>query len=205
MLSGEVEQVPLMYRMKKEVRTVTDEAIITLLESRDESALRAIEQQYGGPSRNIACQILGSEEDAQEVFQDTLIRVWNAIPPEKPENFFAYLCTVVRRLSYNRRNMQRAEKRGGGQQALALDELHEITADSDVEDTVAEHLLNDAVNRFLVGCSQDARTVFIQRYGNLRSVAEIADAYKISESKVKVTLLRTRKKLRAYLKKEGLI
>ena len=184
---------------------MTDEAIISLLEMRDESALRAIERQYGGPSRNIACQILGSEEDAQEIFQDTLLRIWNAIPPEKPENLFAYLCTVVRRLAYNKREMQRAEKRGGGQQALALDELREITDASDVEDAVSEHMLQDAVNRFLAGCTADARTIFIQRYGNLRSVAEIADAYQISESKVKVTLLRTRKKLRTYLKKEGFL
>ena len=188
------------------MKTVSDDAIISLLEQRDESALRAIEQQYGGAGRHIASQILGSEEDAQEVFQDTLLRIWNAIPPERPQNLFAYLCTVLRRLSYNKREKNIAEKRGGGQQALALDELAEITADTQsVEDIVSEHLLQDAVNQFLSGLKPEAQAIFIQRYGNLRSVAFIADAYDISESKVKVSLLRTRKKLHAFLKKEGLL
>ncbi len=185
---------------------MTDEAIITLLENRDESALLAIERRYGGAGRNLAAQILGNEEDAQEVFQDTLMRIWNAIPPEHPESLFSYLCTVLRRISYNRREKARTEKRGGGQQALVLDELSEITADStDVEEIVSEHLLRDAVNQFLAGLKPEARSVFIQRYGNQRPVQQIADLYGLSESKVKVTLLRTRKKLRAYLKKEGLL
>lgn len=185
---------------------MTDDAIVSLLERRDESALCAIERQYGGAGRNIAAQILGNEQDAQEVFQDTLLRLWNAIPPERPENLFAYLCTVLRRISYNRREKQLAEKRGGGQQALVLDELCEITADSqNVEEAVTEHLLDEAVNSFLAVSKPEARAVFIQRYGNQRSVEQIAEMYGISESKVKVTLLRMRKKLRAYLTKEGLL
>lgn len=185
---------------------MTDEAIISLLEHRDESALLAIERQYGGAGRNIAAKILGSEEDAQEAFQDTLMRIWNAIPPERPANLFAYLCTVLRRISYNLREKQLAEKRGGGQHTLVLDELSEITADSrNIEDIVSEHLLDEAVNRFLAGLKPDARSVFIQRYGNQRSVQQIAELYAMTESKVKVTLLRTRKKLRAYLNKEGLL
>ena len=185
---------------------MTDEAIISLLEHRDERALRAIERQYGGAGRNIAAQILGSEEDAQEAFQDTLLRLWNAIPPERPENLFSYLCTVLRRISYNKREKQIAEKRGGGQRALVLDELAGVTADSrNVEDILSARLLGEAVNGFLAGLKPDARSVFIQRYGNQRSVAQIAELYEMSESKVKVTLMRTRKKLRAYLKKEGLL
>lgn len=203
--SCEIEQVPFQSD-RKEVKTVTDDAIISLLEQRDESALRAIERQYGGAGRSIAAQILGNEQDAQEVFQDTLMRLWNAIPPERPDSLFSYLCTVLRRLAYNRRAGQNAEKRGGGQRALVLDELSDITADSTaLEDIVSEHLLTEAVNRFLSGLKPDARAVFIQRYGNQRPVQQIAELYEMSESKVKVTLLRTRKKLRAYLKKEGLL
>jgi len=185
---------------------MSDDAIISMLEQRDESALRAIEQQYGSAGRHIAAQILGSDEDAQEVFQDTLLRIWNAVPPEHPQNLFAYLCTVLRRLSYNRREKNIAEKRGGGQKALALDELDEVTAGcQNVEDIVSERLLQEAVNQFLSGLKPEAQAIFIQRYGNLRSVAFIADAYDISESKVKVSLMRTRKKLQSFLKKEGLL
>jgi len=185
---------------------VTDDAIVLLLEQRDEAALREIELQYGGAGRNIAAQILGNEEDAQEIFQDTLMRLWNVIPPEHPDNLFAYLCTVLRRLAYNRQRVQNAQKRGKGQHTLVLDELHDVTADTqNVEEIVDTHLRQEAMNRFLEGLKREARIVFIQRYGNMRSVTEIAGLYNMSESKVKVTLMRTRKKLKAYFEKEGLL
>ena len=185
---------------------MNDEEIISLLELRDESALSAIERKYGGAGRNIASQILGNEQDAQEIFQDTLMRLWNAIPPERPDNLFSYLCTVLRRIAFNRREASFAEKRGGGQLALVLDELAGIIADSqNVEDIVSGHLLTEAVNSFLAGLKPDARVVFIQRYGNQRAVQQIAELYGMSESKVKITLMRTRLKLRNYLEKEGFL
>jgi len=61
----------------------------------------------------------------------------------------------------------------------------------------------DAINRFLETVSPDARTVFIQRYGNDRPVKEIAEMYRMKQSAVLVSLMRTRKKLRVWLKKEG--
>ena len=185
---------------------MTDEAIVLLFEQRDESALRETEAKYGGAGRHIAAQILGNEEDAQEIFQDTLMRLWNVIPPERPDDLFAYLCTVLRRQAYNRQRVQTAQKRGQGQHTLVLDELREITADSQsVEEIVDARFRQDAMNRFLEGLKRDARIIFMQRYGNMRSVTEIADLYGMSESKVKVTLMRTRKKLKSYLEKEGLL
>ncbi len=205
MWSGEVERENRFHINRKEVKNVTDQEMIALLQERNERGLQEIAARYGSEGRHIAANILKNEADAQEVFQDALMRLWNAIPPEHPENLFAYLCTVVRRLAFNRQKMQNADKRGNGQQPLLLEELSEITDGSNVEETVSMHLLQAAVNRFLEKCSVDARTIFIQRYGNAKAVAEIAALYHISESKVKVTLFRTRKKLQQFLRKEDLL
>ena len=67
---------------------------------------------------------------------------------------------------------------------------------------VEQRELRDAVERFLRTLKPDVRAIMIQRYVNLHSVREIAEAYQISESKVKITLMRTRKKLRSFLEKE---
>lgn len=183
---------------------MTDEAIIKLLNARDEAGLRAVEEKYGKSARRIAAKILGSEEDAQEVFQDSLMRLWNVIPPEHPDDLNAYLCTILRNLAFNRRDTQLTQRRGGGQRPLLLDELREVTADSrSVEEEVSARLLSEAINRFLAGLKPEVRTVFMQRYGNMRPIAEIAAGFHLTESNVKVTLMRTRRKLRAYLKKEG--
>ena len=55
----------------------------------------------------------------------------------------------------------------------------------------------------LDGLSSDARTIFVERYTRLTPVSEIAGKFGVSESKVKITLMRVRKKLKTYLKKEG--
>ena len=53
--------------------------------------------------------------------------------------------------------------------------------------------------------AKDARVIFVRRYWYLNSCREIADAYRMSESKVRVTLTRTRRKLKAFLEKEDAI
>ena len=181
-----------------------DRDILALLEARDESALKALSAQYGGACRNLAAQILHSEEDAQEVFNDALMAVWRAVPPAMPDDLFAYLITAVRRLAYQRLEKRNAKKRGGGLSALSLDAVPEQMhpAEGSVEPLIDAMLLQEAVTRFLNRLSPDARTIFVHRYTNGKSVAEIAEAFQISQSKVTVTLMRTRRKLKQFLKEE---
>ena len=63
---------------RKEVMTLTDRQILRLLQSRDETALRELTAQYGTQCRKLACRLLGSEEDAAEVWNDALS------PPKRP-------------------------------------------------------------------------------------------------------------------------
>ena len=63
----------------------TDEQqILELFTARDEAALTVLAEQYGGACRKIAAQILGSEQDAEEILNDALLRMWNTIPPHRP-------------------------------------------------------------------------------------------------------------------------
>ena len=184
---------------------MTDRQILTLLQKRDESALRALTAQYGGACKKLAMRILHSEQDAEEVWNDALLQVWSAVPPAAPKSFGAYLHTTVKRLSLNRAEQKQAKKRGGGQAALSLENLpeHAQPARNAVEETVGAIFLNDAVNRFLQSLSPDACTIFVQRYGNGKSIAEIADMYQISRNKAALSLMRTRIKLKKYLNEEG--
>lgn len=60
------------------------------------------------------------------------------------------------------------------------------------------------VNRFLEGLPEPERRVFVCRYWYLDSIADIAQRYDFTESKVKTTLHRTRQKLSRQLEKEGM-
>lgn len=187
----------------KAVSVITEEQIIALLNRRDETALRQIRRQYGGICLKTAMQIIHNKQDAEEILNDALLRIWNAIPPEQPDDFTAYLCTVVRRLALNRQAQSRTAKRGSGIAPLCADAAEQIPAPSRVEQLVEEQLMLAALQKFLDTLSAETRIIFVQRYGAQRTIPEIARMYRLTESKVGVTLMRTRKKLRQYLKEEG--
>ena len=63
----------------------------------------------------------------------------------------------------------------------------------------------ELISRYLRGCPDFERQVFLMRYYFGMSASGIAKRMKCGESKVKMTLLRTREKLAAYLTKEGIM
>ena len=183
-----------------------DTGIIRLYEIRNEQAISETQSKYAALCGKIAQRILGDPLDAEECVSDVLMQTWNSIPPAHPDNLPAFLTVLTRNAALTRYRDDSRQKRGGGQVLLLLDELADCVAGSDsVEDAVDGRILKDALSRFLDGLSADARTIFVRRYISMLPVNEIAAEYGLSESKVKVTLMRTRKKLREYLRKEGLL
>ena len=183
---------------------MTDEMIVELYWQRDERAIQETEMAYGGYIRYVAYAILHDESDADEITNDTYLKAWNSIPPQRPQPLKAFLGRIARQLSLNRAEYNTAEKRGGSQYPLALDELLECIADKDTApDAVDLIALRDALNAFLRTLPSDARRMFIRRYWYMDSIADIAWTFAASESRVKSTLARARAKLRKTLEKEG--
>lgn len=185
---------------------MNDEQIITLFQNRNEEALVETEKKYGTACRKSAGKILSSQQDVEECVNDALMQAWNAIPPQHPPNLAAFLITLTRNIALNHWKHEHRIKRGGGQITLVLDELSDcIHTSEDIEETTDKRALVQSMEAFLDALNYDARTVFVQRYIAMLSIHEIAEKYQLSESKVKVTLMRVRKKLRKHLKQEGWI
>ena len=181
-----------------------DNRIIDLYWAREEQALTETERKYGGYCRTIARNILKIHEDAEECVNDAYMRAWNSIPPKKPENLRTFLGRMVRNLALDRCERARAQKRGGGQYALALEEMEEcVPSASDTEQSVDGALLSQLLNDFLAGMKPEARNIFMRRYWYLSSVKDIAAEFGFSESKVKMSLHRSREELKKFLIKEG--
>ncbi|MBQ4139843.1 MAG: sigma-70 family RNA polymerase sigma factor [Clostridia bacterium] len=178
-----------------------DERIIELFFARDERALRESEAAYGKYCRAIAKNILDSDEDADEVFNDTLLRAWNTIPPEEPKLLKVYLGTVTRNLSLDRYRKMTAEKRGGCEVSLCLEEAEEFLADTSDEFEKGE--LSRLLNDFLRLLPERECDIFVRRYFYCDSTAEIARRFGLREANVLVILSRTRKKLKEALRKGG--
>ena len=184
---------------------MNDSDLIALYFSRDESAAAETQKRFGGYCYTIAYNILGSAEDAEECVNDVLLRLWTHIPPAKPENLYAYIASVTRSAACSRLAAGKAQKRGGGEIPLVLDELRDCTAPDTVEQQLDRRRLSEAIGRFLGTLGPQHRIIFVQRYWYCCPVDEIAEELEITKSKVTVTLMRTRKKLRTYLEKEGFL
>ncbi len=181
-----------------------DSIIIKLYNKRDERAIEESSKKYGNYCYIIAYNILADEQDAEECLDDTWLGAWNSIPPAQPKNLRLYLSKITRNLSLEKYRNKTREKRGGGEVALALDEIGELTAvTAGVEDEVTERELGQAINRFLRSLSRRERNIFLRRYYYLDSVSDIARRFDMRQDNVLVTLSRTRKKLKEYLEGEG--
>ena len=181
-----------------------DSRIIALYWQRDESVLEITRRRYGAYCREIAWQILNSREDAAECENDTYLRAWQRMPPDRPTRLRAYLGAITRRLALDRWRARHAHKRGGGEVALSLEELGECvgTARSAAEEAEGA-ALSAMLSDFMRALPADVCDVFLRRYWYLDSVEQIARRYGYSRSKVKMMLKRTRDQLRACLEKEG--
>ena len=145
--------------------------------------------------------MLGSEQDAEECVNDALLRAWNIIPPHRPVALGAFLAKIVRGLAIDRLRAREADKRGGGEYLLSLEELSECVGGTDT--AFEQGALTDAIGHYLRTLSPEARWMFLRRYFDFESVKDIARAANCTQSKVKSTLARARKGLRVYLEKEG--
>lgn len=181
-----------------------DARIIDLYWQRDESAISETAAKYGKYLHSISYGILRNEEDAEECVSDTYAGAWQAMPPHRPSVLSAFLGKITRRISISLWRKRSAEKRGGGETALALDELEEcVSGEGDAESEAERRELREKLNAFLRALPPTERQVFLRRYWYMDPVADIAGRFACSESRIRSMLYRTRKKLRAMLEEEG--
>ena len=181
-----------------------DQKIIALFWARNEQALSESEKKYEKYCRYIAHRILGNEEDTAEIVNDTRLKLWNTRPPVRPVSLKAYVGKICRQLALDRYDERTAQRRGGGEVPLLLDELAECIPDGDDGRDFGESIaLRSAIDAFLASLEGRTRRIFVRRYWYAASISEIAEEYGMKESAVAMLMLRTRKKLKEFLQKEG--
>ena len=184
---------------------MNDVEIVNLYWQRSEHAIEETARKYGRYCHTIAYNILGSREDAEECVDDTYLSAWNSMPDKRPERLSPFLGRITRNFALKKVERQNAAKRGGGEAALALDELEEcVPSGYDLEQEIETRELGRAIDAFLRQLPEKEQLVFISRYWYLAGEREIAEKYGLTRSGVNAMLRRTRNKLKSWLIKEGL-
>lgn len=162
--------------------------------ARDEEALRETARLYEPLCMHIALNILAVRQDAEECVNDTWLRAWNHIPPDRPRSMAAYLGTIVRNLAINRWRARRNRAL-----TVDLDELRETIPMT--EEDAGE--LPGLLGAFLARCDSLDRRLFVGRYWYARPVRDMALAYGLTPNTVSQRLRRTRLELKQFLEERG--
>ncbi len=179
-----------------------DHTLLNMLFARQDSALQALLARFGKRLYQTAYNILGSKEDAEEIVNDALLAIWNAIPPAHPEPLEGYVYRTGRNIALKKLRFDRAQKRSSGY-AVSIEELSSVLPGEDFGEALDSRLLGQAIDRFLDTLPQKSRILFLRRYWFGDSVKSLSQEFHITENAVSVRLSRIRAQLQNYLSKEG--
>ena len=180
-----------------------DSKIIELFFARNEDAIKHTDDAYGRRLFHLADNIVHNDQDAEESVNDTYMKAWDTIPPQRPEHFFAYIAKICRNFALKRIDWQKAKKRNAEVVTLTQ-EMENCIPDTYRDMEADERELGRILDAFLRTLTPENQMVFLRRYWYVDTIAEIAVRYGISESAVQMRLNRTRSKLAMYLTKEGI-
>lgn len=180
-----------------------DQDLVDLFRERREIAIESTAEEYGGYLFAISFGILKNHHDVEECVNEALWKAWESIPPHWPASLKGYLGVIVRNLSLDAYRKQHFAKRNGEIQVI-LEECGQISAlEGNPQDYLEHSVLSDAISAYLQGESKEKSYLFLRRYYYGDSISDLAKKRNLSQSKVKMTLLRMRQELKKYLKKEG--
>ncbi len=184
-----------------------DQRIVELYWQRSEQAIAETSTKYGKYCYSIAHSILGNIQDAEESVNDTYHEAWNSMPPHRPSVLATFLGKITRRISIDKYRRKNAQKRGGGQLPLVIEELSECVGagEEDVAEAYEKQRLGETIQAFVASLPETERKVFLCRYWYMDDISTVAKRFRFSESKVKSMLHRLRGKLYSLLQKEGFL
>ena len=185
-------------------KILSDEEIISLYWARQEKAISETDLKYGKYLYTIAHNILNDDLDSEECLNDTYLGTWNAIPPQRPKIFQAFLSKITRNIALGRIRKATAEKRIPSEMTRSLEELDEcILVEPGEDEKYYVNRLSELFNRYLEMLSDRQLFIFVCRYYYSDSIISIADMLKLSKNTILRDLAKIRQELREFLEKEG--
>ena len=183
---------------------LTDAQIIALYNQRDERAIQETDAKYRTTLLSVARSVLHDMRDCEECLNDAYVRVWNSIPPARPNSLRAYLISVMRRNAFNYYKAAKRKKRVPSELVSSLSDLDGMLADSDAFYTEQEaNKLGALLTDFTNTLSDRRAFVFMSRYYLCRPIAEIARKLGCSESTVNKEIAVIKQMLQQLLESEG--
>ena len=192
-------------RLKKSGEVLSDEQIIDLYFAREERAIAETDKKYCEYLHAVAYNILYNEQDADECLQDTYLKTWNSIPPQRPSALRAFLAKITRNLSLDRYEQYNRQKRVPLEEYSPLDEVQEFLPDPyDLDQELRDATVARIITQYLDDTTDRRMYVFTSRYFFSLTIPQIAKRLGCSQSLVSKEIAAIKRELREQFEKEGI-
>jgi RNA polymerase sigma-70 factor (ECF subfamily) len=172
-------------------RLAEERRLIARAKGGDRAAFRELVEAHRARAYALALRILRSAEDAEEVAQDSFVRVWTALPGFRGESSFGtWLHRIVARRAFDRAQVIKHRR----SREQAQEQLPEPPAPERAEEDALRAAL---LQRLVADLSPAQRSVVTMFYFEGRSVEQVSAVLAMPENTVKTHLLRARAALRA--------
>ena len=173
----------------------------------DGNAFEALVTAYEKNVYNLALRMTGNAEDAADMAQEAFIKAYNSLEGFRGDSKFSvWLYRIVSNvcLDFLRRRSRRGASSLTAEDEDGEDVQLDIPDDSQSPEALLERrMTRDAVRRGLELLPEDARQVLLMREIQGLSYEEIAAALDLEIGTVKSRIFRARKKLCAFLLRDG--
>jgi RNA polymerase sigma-70 factor (ECF subfamily) len=172
-------------------RMAEERRLIARAKAGDRAAFRTLVESHRARAYALALRILRSAEDAEEVAQDSFVRVWTALPGFRGESSFGtWLYRIVARRAFDRAQVMKHRR--------SREQADERVPDAAAPEREDEDALRAALlQRLVAELSPAQRQVVTMFYFEGRSVEQVSAVLTMPENTVKTHLLRARAALRA--------
>jgi RNA polymerase sigma-70 factor (ECF subfamily) len=185
--------------------TRTDEELVARSRSGDVDSFNQLIVRWERPIYALAYRVLGREEDARDVCQDTFLRAYRALPGFKGQaKFSSWLYRIA--LNLCRDWIRRQQRAPVSQMPEDVDPAELLAATEpteSIEDLVARREMSALVADAMKSLTEEQRTAIILKEYHGMTFQEIADMQGCPLSTVKTRLYQGLSQLRRQLERRG--
>jgi RNA polymerase sigma-70 factor, ECF subfamily len=183
----------------------TDEELVARSMGGDLDSFNQLVLRWERPIYALAYRVIGREEDARDVAQETFLRAFRALKGFKGQaKFSSWLYRITLNLC---RDWMRRERRTPVSQAPdgvdIIEMAGEGTPSESIEDLVSRHELGRVVGKAMALLPEEQRTAIILKEYHGLTFQEIADLLDCPLSTVKTRLYQGLSVLRKHLREAG--